>query len=78
MIVFKCDGCGKESDYYHKSKNNDEIIPANWLSMTGVTINNELPSPALFYAGRVNYHFCSQRCLMSRLFKEEDKLKGEI
>lgn len=71
MIKFKCDTCGDETDSYQESKNNGEYIPLYWITLSGVTVHNDLHSPALSYAGNTTMHFCSQRCFVDRFFKPD-------
>jgi hypothetical protein len=69
MLIFKCDRCGSETDNYHESKNNNEVIPKGWITLSNVTIHNELPDPNLLYAGNTAKHFCSKVCFIDAFFK---------
>lgn len=72
MITFKCNACGRESNHYHKSTNNGEVIPSHWITISGATIHNEdkYCDRAVIYSGGENIHLCSKRCLMNYFYKE--------
>jgi hypothetical protein len=71
MIKFNCDTCGFETDNYKESKNNNEYIPVNWITLSNATVHNENHYQALIYAGNATMHFCSKKCFINKFFKEE-------
>lgn len=67
MIKFICDTCNYESDSYKLSKNNNELIPTNWITISNATFHNDKHvTKGLIYAGGVTMHFCSTRCFTER------------
>jgi hypothetical protein len=72
MLKFICDTCNYETDSYHRSTNNGEVIPVNWITLSKVTIHNEVVyNKAISYGGNLDIHFCSKKCFQNYFFNPE-------
>lgn len=78
MIKFICDTCKYETDSVEKSRNNDEIFPSGWLSISCNSVHNDMSNVALTYAGNIDMHFCSKKCFVNKFFKPEEKPQREL
>lgn len=80
MIKFVCNKCSFETDSYKVSKYNKEVIPSNWLTLSGATFHNDKDEPkGLIYGGGMNLHFCSNRCLTEYLIgKPEENINNAM